>query len=61
MCIVCKEGHFYSGRSLCVDAGIFTIMGAGRDALVPLGASLKLNRKKTADSDDMVSERVVLV
>ena len=34
-------------------------MGAGRVALVPFGASVgaKLQRKKTADSDEMVSNR----
>ena len=34
-------------------------MGAGRVALVPFGASVsaKLRRKKTADSDEMVSNR----
>ena len=30
-------------------------MGAGGVALVPFGASVKLGRKKTANSDDMVS------
>ena len=36
-------------------------MGAGRVALVPFGASVgaKLRRKKTADSDEMVSNRRV--
>ena len=36
-------------------------MGAGRVALVPFGASVgaKLQRKKTADSDEMVSNRRV--
>ena len=34
-------------------------MGAGRVALVPFGASVsaKLRKRKTADSDEMVSNR----
>lgn len=48
-------GHFGPGRSLCLIDADPSIMGAGRVALVPVSAALRLKGKKTAESDDMVS------